>query len=711
MPNVQLKTNLKLITSVLTNPPTTTQLPLGYMCFGVVNGKAGIWGNYDNTVRNLITEGLGTAATKDIGTSSGNVPVLDSNGKLDTNVLPALAITDVFVVADQAAMLALTAQPGDVAIRTDLNKSFILQSSPASTLSNWKELLTPTNAVVSVNGKTGTVTITASDVGLGNVVNTGDSDTPVSGGTTKLTTGGAFTALAGKIDKTSPAISINEGSEAIQAIITSNASTISQGNLSAIISSDACTVGDLSTDRNGRQTIISSKSSSTNGNDTSVISARESNIELAQDTEDNSIFYHPTESSIIGGYSNQITAAQRSVIAGGSQNSIIPVNPSVDNFTYGFIGGGQNNLVKHRNSATIGGMHLTTFGPEQVVMGKYNDTTLSNVLFAIGNGSAENNRSNALTVYTTGKVDVTQLQIHRELVLSGGDAASDAKIALDQTNGGQITDKGTKTLFGFTNNAGSELKVGSSSYSLALRGSGTRFTYNGNDIPDKTYVDNADANKVNKTTTIAGVDLQDNITKSELLTALNVADGAQVNTITSVNGRTGAIDTYKGAYSSSVAYKKGDLVTDSDIIYLCIADAAAGTLVTNTSYFKPTGKDLPINVNTYPISGAGSTCDLDDFVTPGLYLITATDITNSPQMLPSGRITFWLEVEQSPAAGEIVQTIDFSDGIAIRICDNSTSTPLWDSWAERSYAYIPTASQVTSWNAKVDSVSIAIDTI
>lgn len=37
-----------------------------------------------------------------------------------------------------------------------------------------------------------------------------------------------------------------------------------------------------------------------------------------------------------------------------------------------------------------------------------------------------------------------------------------------------------------------------------------------------------------KTTTIAGVDLQDNITKSEMLSALNVADGAQVNVLEGV---------------------------------------------------------------------------------------------------------------------------------------------------------------------------------
>lgn len=42
------------------------------------------------------------------------------------------------------------------------------------------------------------VTVSKSDVGLGNVVNTGDSATPTSGGTTKFTTGGAYTELAKK---------------------------------------------------------------------------------------------------------------------------------------------------------------------------------------------------------------------------------------------------------------------------------------------------------------------------------------------------------------------------------------------------------------------------------------------------------------------------------------------------------------------------------
>ena len=56
-------------------------------------------------------------------------------------------------------MLALTAQIGDVAVRTDLNKSFILTATPATTLANWQELLTPTDAVLSVDGSTGAVSL------------------------------------------------------------------------------------------------------------------------------------------------------------------------------------------------------------------------------------------------------------------------------------------------------------------------------------------------------------------------------------------------------------------------------------------------------------------------------------------------------------------------------------------------------------------------
>jgi len=84
---------------------------------------------------------------------------LDGDGKIPTGQLPAIAISDTSVVASQAAMLALTAEVGDIAVRTDLNKSFILKTAGASTLANWQELLTPTDAVLSVDGNTGAVSL------------------------------------------------------------------------------------------------------------------------------------------------------------------------------------------------------------------------------------------------------------------------------------------------------------------------------------------------------------------------------------------------------------------------------------------------------------------------------------------------------------------------------------------------------------------------
>lgn len=112
--------------------------------------------------------------------AANGVASLDAGGKVPASELPAIAITDVFTVASQAAMLALTAERGDVAVRSDLNKSFALAAEPASTLANWVELRTPTDAVLSVAGKTGAVTLAKADVGLSNVDNTADSAKPVS---------------------------------------------------------------------------------------------------------------------------------------------------------------------------------------------------------------------------------------------------------------------------------------------------------------------------------------------------------------------------------------------------------------------------------------------------------------------------------------------------------------------------------------------------
>ena len=76
--------------------------------------------------------------------------------------------SQVFSVASQAAMLALTAHQGDIAVRTDIDTSFALAASDPTVLGNWTALLSPGGggggAVTSVAGRTGAVTLSAGDI-------------------------------------------------------------------------------------------------------------------------------------------------------------------------------------------------------------------------------------------------------------------------------------------------------------------------------------------------------------------------------------------------------------------------------------------------------------------------------------------------------------------------------------------------------------------
>lgn len=90
-------------------------------------------------------------------------------GVVPTNQIPAVALVQVNPVADRPAMLALTAQPGDVAVvAVDVDTkrhTYMLQTSPASTFVNWVEVDGPVAPVSSVNGQIGIVVLGPSDVG------------------------------------------------------------------------------------------------------------------------------------------------------------------------------------------------------------------------------------------------------------------------------------------------------------------------------------------------------------------------------------------------------------------------------------------------------------------------------------------------------------------------------------------------------------------
>ncbi|HNQ19425.1 MAG TPA: hypothetical protein PKI46_00020 [Bacteroidales bacterium] len=115
--------------------------------------------------------GLGTAATKNTGIAEGEVPILNSEGKLSSTVIPALSLTNSYSVADTSELLTLDVETGAITIVTNESKTYILHEQPFSDFANWWEIVSPKGGVTSVNTKVGAVTLDKTDIGLGNVLN------------------------------------------------------------------------------------------------------------------------------------------------------------------------------------------------------------------------------------------------------------------------------------------------------------------------------------------------------------------------------------------------------------------------------------------------------------------------------------------------------------------------------------------------------------
>jgi len=133
--------------------------------------KANNLSDLNNTAISRNNLGLGTAATKNTGIASGEVPILDAEGKLSSTVIPALSLTNSYSVLDTIELLTLDVETGAIAIVTNESKTYILHQQPFSTFENWWEIVSPTGGVTSVNAKVGAVTLDKTDIGLGNVLN------------------------------------------------------------------------------------------------------------------------------------------------------------------------------------------------------------------------------------------------------------------------------------------------------------------------------------------------------------------------------------------------------------------------------------------------------------------------------------------------------------------------------------------------------------
>jgi len=104
----------------------------------------------------LVGNADGTTSRIEVDAANG-VAILDASGKIASSKLPAIALSQIFVVANNTERDALTVQEGDVAKVTDDSLTYIYDGA------NWIELVT-SYAVDSVNGETGVVTLTTADI-------------------------------------------------------------------------------------------------------------------------------------------------------------------------------------------------------------------------------------------------------------------------------------------------------------------------------------------------------------------------------------------------------------------------------------------------------------------------------------------------------------------------------------------------------------------
>ncbi|WGL30535.1 chaperone of endosialidase [Synechococcus phage S-CRES1] len=122
-------------------------------------------GNVDNTsdVNKPISTATQTALDAKADLVGGFVP---------TSQIPAIAITEFLgSVASEAAMLALTGQPGDWCLRTDKAVGYVIVDTDPSVIAGWEAFTVPGSAVTSINTQVGDVVLSASDVGAVSSVN------------------------------------------------------------------------------------------------------------------------------------------------------------------------------------------------------------------------------------------------------------------------------------------------------------------------------------------------------------------------------------------------------------------------------------------------------------------------------------------------------------------------------------------------------------
>ena len=113
---------------------------------------------------------------------------------------------------------------------------------------------------------------------------------------------------------------------------------------------------------------------------------------------------------------NTSTAMGASTIASGNYSIAMGYNTTASGYESTAIGGFTN---ASGDISTAMGNNTKAKSQNSLVIGKYNDTTATNRLFEIGNGTADNARSNALTVLDNGNVGINIINPNEKLQIEG----------------------------------------------------------------------------------------------------------------------------------------------------------------------------------------------------------------------------------------------------------------------------------------------------
>ena len=518
---------------------------------------------------------LPTASSSTLGgVKVGGNLTIDNNGVLNVG---AIALTTVQTAANETAHLNLTAQEGDIVVRSDENKSYVRNSGTAGTMADYTELLTPTDAVLSVTTTDGTY------INL----------TPNSATTGAINIGADLSAADGTADNT--------------------ARFLTKDNTWAVPA--------YTTDTNTQLTTAQVRAKFTAGTNITITNGEIS----ATDTDTNTFRTVKVDTSGNGTADNTLTATEDLMLKKGSNitlaeaDGVVTISSTDTNTTYDIMGSGNTyaaGLVL-AGSATHGGAFLRKDGSWQVPPDTNTNTTysagtglsLSSTTFNI-NVDGTNTEAAQNSTTTSGRTYKVQVDSSDNLVVNVPWVDTDTNTDTNTTYDLSVPASTTKIRLAGSDSTNDDVEIAA----------GTNVTVTRNATGNKLTIASTDTNTQRSDESIRDV-------VAAMLTAgtnisLSEDDANDTLTITSTDTNTDTIDMGDGFTVSADTDTATTTITENDTLTIAGGTNVStvsnpdGTITinatdTNTTYSAATSSALGLIKIGYSESGKNYPVELD----------------------------------------------------------------------------------------------------